>query len=79
MSHMQAQTGNDEALRASRRKSDHEERARQIKQRIAEEEARYKALGDKTLRLRELRLAREASEHETYAAAKAGAPSKKRR
>jgi hypothetical protein len=77
MTHMHAELPNQEALRASRRKLQQEERARQIQQRMADEDARHKAMDAKTLRLRELRMARDAAEHEaSAAAAKAPAPAK---
>jgi hypothetical protein len=66
---LQADARSDADLRALRRKADQEERARQIEQRVADENARRKAMRNKTARLRELRAARDAAEQEVAAMA----------
>ncbi|SEC03724.1 hypothetical protein SAMN05444161_2705 [Rhizobiales bacterium GAS191] len=76
---MQVDAQKDANLRATRRKTDQEERARQVEQRISDEAARRKAMHTKTARLRELRAARDAAEQEATAAAVAMAPAKKPR
>ncbi|SDR30507.1 hypothetical protein SAMN05519103_01871 [Rhizobiales bacterium GAS113] len=76
---MQVDAQKDANLRATRRKTDQEERARQVEQRISDEATRRKAMHAKTARLRELRAARDAAEQEATAAAVAMAPAKKPR
>jgi hypothetical protein len=68
---LQADARSDADLRASRRKADQEERARQVEQRVADENARRKAMRNKTARLRELRAARDAAEQKVVAVAPA--------